>query len=262
MAKRRDSNASTPETNIDHTKPEVALEDAPMEDIDVHLTEEFARQGRVIDGLKTRVEEHSSEINAVRKALQQAEAERDAALAQLAMQAPATLNVVSDDALVVARDAALAEQARLEQELAKTTEQLMRRAAEFQNYRRRTEQERLGLIDMGKVMVLNPLLDVLDDFERSLEAASHFEGAATDQGFANLKQGVDLVHRKLLDSVQRLGVEQIEAIGVLFDENWHEAMMQQAAPPGIEPGMVVGVLQEGYRLGDRVIRHAKVIVAA
>lgn len=147
----------------------------------------------------------------------------------------------------------------IQAELEHTKEQLLRKAAEFQNYRRRTEQEKTGLVDFGKGLVVQQLLDVVDDFERSLEAA----GQAEEPGpaFGALKQGVEMVYRKLMDELSRLGVTPIEAVGRPFDENEHEAMMQQPAPEGTEPGTVLQELQKGYRMGDRVLRHSKVIVA-
>lgn len=140
-------------------------------------------------------------------------------------------------------------------------EQLLRRAAEFQNYRRRTETELSQAAERGRGEVIVQMLDVLDDLQRSLEAAE--KAAETEQGgptYDALKTGVDLVYKKFSDTLRALGVQEIDAVGQTFDEHVHEAMMQQEAPD-TEPGTVVGEIQKGYRMGDRVLRHARVIVA-
>ncbi len=140
-------------------------------------------------------------------------------------------------------------------------EQLLRRAAEFQNYRRRTETELSQAAERGRGEVVLQTLDVLDDLQRSLAAAE--AAAETEQGgptYEALKTGVDLVAKKFADTLRSLGVEEIDAVGEPFDEHLHEALMQQEVP-NAEPGTVVGEIQKGYRMGDRVLRHARVIVA-
>jgi len=149
-------------------------------------------------------------------------------------------------------------------ELQTTKEQLLRQAAEYQNYRRRTEQEKSMLIEFGKSLVVNQLLDVLDDFDRSLGATMQAEQQGGEQGpaYVALKQGVEMVYRKFIDELKKLGVEPIEAIGQPFNEDDHEAVMQQAAPDGVAEGTILHEVQKGYRLGDRVLRHSKVVVAS
>ena len=149
-------------------------------------------------------------------------------------------------------------------ELAKVTDQLKRQAAEFQNYRRRTEQEKAQSVALGKSLVISSLLDIIDDFERSLEATHKAEEDVEGElsaAYVSLKSGVDLIYQKLQGELGRLGVEAIEAEGTPFDEDLHEAMMQQPAPEGQESGMVLTEIQRGYRMGDRVLRHARVIVS-
>lgn len=151
----------------------------------------------------------------------------------------------------------------LRAELDAVRDQLLRNAAEFQNYRRRTEQEKALLVDYGKSVAVQKLLDVVDDLERSLEAAGQVAGQeqAAGSAFEALHQGVVLVYRKFMEELKRLGVEPIEAVGQPFDENLHEALMQQQAPEGTSAGTVLQELQRGYRMGDRVLRHSKVTVA-
>lgn len=170
-----------------------------------------------------------------------------------------------EDAAEVAVSAVdeLAEQAsdleRLRQEVKDLNEQLLRRAAEFQNYRRRNEQAQAQAEARGREAVIAPLLDVFDDLGRSLEAVRQAQGAG---GAADaLAEGVALVHQKFADALRRLGVEPIEAVGQPFDVGAHEALMQQPAPEGTAPGTVLAEIQRGYRLGERVLRHARVIVA-
>lgn len=152
----------------------------------------------------------------------------------------------------------------LNQQLRETKDQLLRKAAEFKNYRRRVEEEKSSLVELGKTVVIRQFLDVLDDFDRSLEAAGKVEENESETpgpAYYALKEGVELVYRKLKDEMARLGVEPIEAVGQPFDEHLHEAMMQHEVE-GREPGIVVEELQKGYRMGDRVLRHSKVIVSS
>ena len=152
---------------------------------------------------------------------------------------------------------------QLAAELQQTREQVLRQAAEFQNYRRRMEREYATQLQRGQIQVIEPMLNVLDDFRRSLDAAEQV--AEQNEGgpaYDALKAGVELVYQNFSDVLKKLGVEYIEAVGQPFDENLHEALMQQPAPEGTEPGTVLAEMQRGYRLGDRVLRHSRVIVAA
>ncbi|MEM1055910.1 MAG: nucleotide exchange factor GrpE [Bacteroidota bacterium] len=162
----------------------------------------------------------------------------------------------------------LAEQAveieRLRAENADLHDQLLRRAAEFQNFRRRQEQQRALNEGYARDALLAPFLDVYDDLRRSLDAAQRQakqEDEATP-AFEALAEGVNLVFKKFSATLDRLGVERIEAVGQPFSEELHEAMMQQPAPDDdTAPGTVLAELQPGYRIGDRILRHARVIVA-
>lgn len=153
---------------------------------------------------------------------------------------------------------------RLTLELEQTTDQLKRSAAEFQNYRRRTEQEKAQSVSLGKSIVIQHLLDVMDDFHRSLEATAQAEAdekGELSSAYRSLKSGVELVYQKMMDEMGRLNVYAIEAVGKPFNEEQHEAMIQQPAAEGEEAGMVISEIQRGYRMGDRVLRHARVIVS-
>ena len=151
----------------------------------------------------------------------------------------------------------------LAHELQQTKDQLLRQAAEFQNYRRRTEKERATWARRAQIQVIESMLTVLDDFRRSLDASEQVEQQETPgPAYQALKEGVELVYKNFADALEKLGVEYIEAVGQPFNENLHEALMQMPAPDGTAPGVVVQEIQRGYRLGERVLRHSKVIVAA
>ncbi len=128
-----------------------------------------------------------------------------------------------------------------------------RKQAEFANYRRRTEGVRQEAYDDGRRDAIEKLLPVVDNLERALSAAGEEESA--------LRDGVDMVLRQTRDALAKMGVEEIDPLGQPFDAELHNAVMQGTAEEG-EPGTVCMVLQKGYRLGSRVIRHAMVKVVA
>ena len=129
---------------------------------------------------------------------------------------------------------------------------LKRLAAEFDNYRKRTARDQESLVARAAERLVKELLPVLDDLERALVAADEHEEA-------KLEDGVRLVHRSLADSLRREGLEEIPTEGA-FDPHVHEALLSQ--PSDAVEGTVIEVLQKGYRLGDRVLRPARVVVAA
>ena len=129
---------------------------------------------------------------------------------------------------------------------------LQRLKAEFDNYRKRVVREQIELTTRANERLVGDLLPVLDDLERALEAASAHEEA-------KLEEGVALVHRALADLLARNGLAEIETDGI-FDPHTQEALLSQ--PSEAEEGAVIQVLQKGYRLGDRVLRPARVIVSA
>lgn len=162
-----------------------------------------------------------------------------------------------------AADPVVEELRRLRDENGVVQNKLLRLTAEYENYRRRSVADRQEAIRQGRQGALVPLLDVYDDFRRSLEAARRTaeqdaEGGASVEA---LMQGIELVAQKFEDALNKLGVEPISAVGAAFSEDEHEAMMQQPAPEGTASGTVLAEIQPGYRLGDRVLRHARVIVA-
>jgi len=128
----------------------------------------------------------------------------------------------------------------------------LRLAADFDNYRKRVVREHAELTTRANERLVNELLPVLDDLERALEAAAEHEEA-------KLEEGVQLVHRSLASLLGRHGLTEIATDGA-FDPHVHEALLAQSAE-GAEEGSVLQVLQKGYKLGDKVLRPARVIVA-
>ena len=149
----------------------------------------------------------------------------------------------------------------LDLEVKTLKETVLRQAAEFQNYKRRMDKAQIDAVTIGKTAVIQRLLDVLDDLGRSLDAADSESESGENQSNEALRDGVRLVFQKFQDELSRLGVEPIVAEGVPFNEDEHEAMMQQPAPENVAPGTVLHELQKGYRMGDRILRHSKVVVA-
>jgi len=150
----------------------------------------------------------------------------------------------------------------LEEERDELNDQMLRKAAEFENYRRRMDREKKRRHESGMLEVVEPILEVLDDFERSIDAAEELqETQDPESAYESLKGGVEMVFRKFRDTLETLGVEPIEAEGDPFDEELHEAMMRQPSSD-VAPGTVLQEVRKGYQMGDRVIRHSRVVVAA
>jgi molecular chaperone GrpE len=141
--------------------------------------------------------------------------------------------------------------ALLERERDERTDDLKRVAAEFDNYRKRVARDQQSLAARAHERLVKELLPVLDDLERALEAASAHQEA-------KLEDGVRLVHRELQEALAKEGLEEIETNGH-FDPHVHEALLSQ--PSQQDDGAILEVLQKGYRLGDRVLRPARVVVS-
>lgn len=151
----------------------------------------------------------------------------------------------------------------LKAEQEELNDRLLRQAAEFQNFRRRMQREKKKFHRTGKKEVILPMLDVLDDFQRSIEAAEQLqEQEDLAAAYESLKSGVEMVFDKFIAELEGVGVEAIEAEGEPFNEEVHEAMMQQPAPDDVDEGTVLKEIRRGYRLDDQVLRHSRVIVAS
>lgn len=141
----------------------------------------------------------------------------------------------------------------IDQELAETRDQLLRRTAELDNMRRRHQQERTQLIFEANKTILAELLSTIDDLERTL---SHVKSEEKN-GFV---QGVELVYKNLVKTLEKYGVRPIESVGKQFDVGLHDALMEEPRSD-VESGTITNEVIKGYMLNDSVLRHAKVVVA-
>lgn len=128
-------------------------------------------------------------------------------------------------------------------------------AAEMENARKRFDREKQQLIKYGNEKVLSGLLDVMDNFERTLQAIEN----DTEEKVKNIFTGISMVSGQMIEVLKGHGLEEVDALGKQFDPNVHEAMAQQ--PSEEEEGTVINVFQKGYTLNGRLLRPAKVIVA-
>ena len=143
---------------------------------------------------------------------------------------------------------------KAEEEIADLKNQLLYKVAEFENYRKRTLKERAELILNGGEKFITAILPVLDDMERAIE-----NGAKTDDP-AVLREGMELIHQKFMKTLESQGVSKIETTDADFDTDVHEAVAMVPGMGDDKKGKVIDCLQQGYKLNDKVIRHAKVAV--
>lgn len=137
----------------------------------------------------------------------------------------------------------------------KLNQQYLRLAADFDNYRKRQEQEREALLKYGAENSLKKLIEVLDNFERGEKALEKVEDCQ------QVKDSFNLVHKQVMETLAKLGLETIETEGREFDPNFHEAVMQ--TPTSEHPeNTIINELQKGYKMGDKVLRASLVNVAS
>lgn len=141
----------------------------------------------------------------------------------------------------------------LQQERDDLYDRLLRTTAEFDNYRKRTERERREFADWAAAELLGEVVGVVDDFERALAVAAPPEAQ-------KYREGVELIHRQLLDLLKKRGVQPLAVIGADFDPTLHQAVAYDETP-GARDGEVVAELRRGYRLGEKLLRPALVRVA-
>ena len=139
-----------------------------------------------------------------------------------------------------------------EQNAAQAKDQLLRMAAEYENYRKRSTREADQKFNDGVSFAVNQIIPILDTLEMAANAPT------TDE---NYKKGVTMTLDKAAKALDALHVEKIEVLGKPFDPNFMNAVQQIPAPDGQESGTVVTVYQKGYKLGDKIVRHATVVVA-
>lgn len=144
--------------------------------------------------------------------------------------------------------------AELEEKVAKDKDDYLRLMAEFDNFRRRTAQEKLEIVSMASTDTIKGLLPVLDDCERALKVLMESEDSDA------AKEGTELIYSKLMGYLKTKGLAVIEAMGQEFDTDVHEAVAQFPVQEEDKKGKVFDVVQTGYTLNGKVIRFAKVVV--
>lgn len=143
---------------------------------------------------------------------------------------------------------------KLQEEYDKLNQQYIRLAADFDNFRKRQEQEKENLLKFGTENALTKMLDILDNFERGKKALENVED------ITKVKESFDLIHKQVIETLQKLGLKEIDAEGKEFDPNFHEAVMQTPTNEQKE-NTIINVLQKGYETNDKVLRPALVNVA-
>jgi molecular chaperone GrpE len=142
----------------------------------------------------------------------------------------------------------------LKNEVGELKDKYLRLYSEFENFRRRTSKEKLDSLKTANEEVIISLLPVLDDFERAQNAFKELNEKDP------LKEGLSLIQNKLFKTLESKGLKPMEAIGTVFNSDLHEAITQAPAPSEDLKGKIIDVLEKGYYLNDKVIRHAKVII--
>ena len=143
---------------------------------------------------------------------------------------------------------------KAQEEIADLKDKWLRSVAEFENYRKRTLKERAELILNGGEKVITAILPIIDDMERAIE-----NGTKTDDPEV-LREGMSLIHQKFMKTLEAQGVSKIETENADFDTDVHEAVAMVPGMGDDKKGKVIDCLQQGYKLNDKVIRHAKVAV--
>lgn len=139
-------------------------------------------------------------------------------------------------------------------EIEDLNDQLLRKIAEFDNYRKRTLKEKAELILNGGEKTVSAILPVVDDMERALAGMSQSEDVAA------VVEGVELIYKKFIDTLEKQGVTAIDTKDAEFNVDLHEAIAQVPAPTEELKGKIIDCTQKGYKMGDKVIRHAQVVV--
>jgi molecular chaperone GrpE len=143
---------------------------------------------------------------------------------------------------------------------AELEDRCLRLAAEFDNYKKRTARQYAEVVKNANEELIQDILAVIDDFDRALQTVSVAENQNQPHSSDSFADGMKMIYDKLLVVLKGRGVVLFEAMGQPFDPQYHDAVMQ--LPSDAEEGTIIGVISPGYLLNDKVIRHAKVIVAS
>ena len=146
------------------------------------------------------------------------------------------------------------ENEELKKKLGEAKEDYLRLSAEFQNLRKRFEREKMDIVLHANEKFIEMILPILDDFERSLSAADRNK---SPDGFRN---GIELIYKNLLETLEKEGIKPIKSVGEQFDHNLHDALLM-TEKKGAKPGTIVEEAMKGYYYKDKVLRHSKVVVA-
>ena len=170
--------------------------------------------------------------------------------AQPAEEAEATAEAPAEEAPLAEENPLEA----LEEKLKEQEDKNLRLRAEFENFRKRTIKEKAELIINGAEKTVQAMLPVVDDMERALDNAQKSDDVEA------LREGMDLIYKKLMKALEGLGVKPIDAVGKEFDVDFHEAISMVPGMGDDKKGKVIDCVQTGYTINDKVIRHAKVAV--
>ena len=160
-------------------------------------------------------------------------------------------NTVQENSEEINEVTEVAETEKLKLELEETTDRYKRLMAEFDNYKKRSAKEREGLYNSLLSDIVSSVLPVVDNLEKAVATKTEDE---------NYKQGVEMVHKQLLDTLSNLGVEQIKAVGETFNPEYHEAV-SSVQDDELGEKEIKEEFRKGYKIGDKVIRHSMVVVA-
>ena len=163
-------------------------------------------------------------------------------------------NTTNDSPAAVNDQAATADPSELQRQRDEYYDRLLRKSAEFDNYRKRIERERQATQESAAAGIIEELLPLIDDLERALKAEPGADGGDA------YRRGVDLIHQQLLDILRKRGARPIEALGADFDPHYHQAVVYEPSE-GRRDGEIVEEFRRGYMLGDRLLRPSMVKVA-
>lgn len=144
----------------------------------------------------------------------------------------------------------------VEQQLEVEKNKYLRLYAEFENFRRRNAKERIELISTASQDIVKEILPVLDDFERALDSNKKIEEVNT------IKEGFEVLYKKLSKTLESKGLKSIDSFGQMFDAEQHEAIAQVPVDKAKEKGIILDVVEKGYTLNEKIIRHPKVVVGS
>ena len=161
---------------------------------------------------------------------------------------------IKEDAVEEVPEETTSETDKLKADYETLNNQYLRLAADFDNFRKRQEQEREALLKYGKQECMKKIIEVVDNFDRAIQSVEKIDNVE------KMKETFFVLNKQLIDSLTKLGLEHIECVGQKFDPNLHEAVMQTPTDE-YEEDTIINELQKGYKLGDKVLRPSMVSVA-